>query len=1001
MDSQFIDFWNEGLNSTEVIKKKAIYGENRLPEKKGRSTFMIYISQFKNPLIYIISLAAIISLLLEQYEDTFIIICVILLDTVIGFFQEYKAEQTMVALRNLLKPIAKVIRDGKILEISTTELVPEDIVIINQGDKFPSDGILIESLNLSVNEAILTGESEAIVKATKDLVYMGTTALSGRGVMKVVNIGTKTELGKIATSLSDIGEEETPLQLKLENFGKSLTYIVILISLSIFAIGVILKFNIFEMIRMSVVLAIAAIPEGLIIAVTMILAIGMRKILQKNGLVKKLLAVETLGSVSTICTDKTGTLTEGNMQVVRSDFKSEKMAAYAMALCNNLEDSLEIQLWNYVQTLGEDSERLTRNFKRIHEIPFSSDYKFMLTTNQIDGEEVSLIKGAPDIVLEFCTIEKGEKTQIYTQLEEWAGSGLKLLGLAYKKDGNIKEVEGFTWIGLIGFEDPIRPSVKEAIALCQRAGIKVKIITGDYQRTAIKVASNLGLSVGQDKVISGEEVEKLSDTELLEIVEAIIIFYRVTPQHKLRIVTALQKCGEITAMIGDGVNDAPALKKANIGVSVGGATDVAQETASLILLDHNFKTLVDSVEEGRIVFDNIKKVVSFVLSNSFAEIFTIFGSFILGWPTPLTIAQILWIHLICDGPSDVALGFERGEKGIMDEPPRRIDENILDAKGKVLIASISTVSALLCLSIYGYFHLVVGNQILGSTLVFAILGIQSLIYIFSFRSLRLPIFKSGNFLSNKPLVFSVVLGISQILIGLYFPFFSDILNVTPLYVNDWIIVISVSFLMIFIVEMVKYFDHRRNLTSPYQNIITNIRKVEEKLPEIHNLHNITLDIMEDKTLIQFHFNIPAETTLEIAHEVARGIENLIVEEIPQSIRKSIEIISHIEPVSEEPRKIHSHPTPTPSRSIREIIQASIKEIPEIKNWGRETVLQDNGNTSISIVIYLDGNLNINQVHDYTEKLETILRRNIPSLKRCIIHSEPLKEFSGGMRTSIS
>lgn len=988
--SDFKDFSLVGLSVNEVLERQRQFGKNKLPVKRIRSPLAIYFSQFKNPLIYIITVAALISFILEQFEDTLIIGAVILLDTIIGFFQENKAEKTMETLRNLLKPTSKVIRDGKIQEIEITEIVPDDLIIMHPGDKLPADGEVIEVVNLSINESVLTGESEPIFKDLNDnnQVFMGTTALAGRGIMKVTKTGRRTELGRIATSLSEIEDEETPLQMKLEKFGKSLTILVIIISIAIFGIGVLFKYDILEMVRMAVVLAIAAIPEGLIIAVTMILAIGMRKTLQRNGLVKKLLAVETLGSVTVICTDKTGTLTEGNMQVVKTNYTDERVALLIMALCNNQEDSLEVQLWKFVEKQDVNIERLTNSCKRVFEIPFTSENKYMITTNVIDGKEVNLMKGAPDVVMNVCDLGIKEREKLMTQIDQWSSSGLKLIGLAYKKEGSLKEFSNYTWIGLIGIEDPIRKSVVEAIAQCRRSGIKVKIITGDYRNTAINIAAKLGLYVGSEQILEGHAIEEMSDKNLEEIVDQIIIFYRVTPFHKLRIISALQNRGEITAMIGDGVNDAPALKKANIGVSVGGATDVAQETASLILLDKNFKTLVDAVEEGRTVFDNIKKVVAFVLSNSFAEILTIFGAFILGWPSPLNIAQILWIHLICDGPSDIALGFERAEKGVMDEPPRKIDENILDSKGKLLIVSISIISAILCLLIFGYFHSI-GNTRIGSTIVFVILGIQSLMYIFSFRSLRQSIFQSGNFLDNKVLIFSVILGVIQIILGLYIPLFNNILQVDPLNPQGWILVLSISLIMVFIVESVKFIDRKRHKTSPYQFLFSKIQQIQQKLPNIHNLHNLTVDIMENKTLIQFHFNIPAETTLEIAHEVAKSLEDKITAEFSMSQRKHLEVISHIEPSYLPSEKVHYHPQQSVTSDIHEKIKLAVSEIPHIKNWGREIILYEKGIISLSLTIFLDGTTNIVTVHNVNDELESLLRRFIPSLKRCFIHSEPV------------
>jgi len=803
-----------GLTGSEVAEKRKRFGANTLPEKEGRDPLIIYLSQFKNPLIYIVSVAAAISFVLGEFNDVLIIVLVILLDSVLGFFQEYRAEKTVAALRRLLKPTAKVVRDGRMVEIEAAEIVPDDIVAVNPGDRIPSDGELIEAVNVSVNEAILTGESEPVVKGLGDVVYMGTTTLSGRGLMKTTAIGKQTELGRIAESLAEIKDDPTPLQVRLESFGKSLTYMVVIISILIFALGLLSGIGLLEMLRISVVLAIAAIPEGLLIAVTMILVIGMRAILRRKGLVKRLLAVETLGSVTAICTDKTGTLTEGVMRVARTDFHSEKMAAYVMTLCNNLADPLEVALWNSVKAIGIDPQALSDKYKRIHEVPFSSKSKYMLTINVTDDAEVALLKGAPEIVLDFCSLEPKEKEMAVAEFEEWANSGLKLLALACKQKGSLRDLVDFTWVGLVGVEDPARPTVKDAIALCRKAGIKVKMVTGDYQGTAEKIAATVGLTAGSSRTLEGKELDAMTESELAKVVDDTAIFCRVSPHHKLRIVSALQSSGEVAAMIGDGVNDAPALKKANIGVSVGNATDVAQETASLILLDSNFGTLVDAVEEGRIIFENIKKVVAYVLSDSFAEIFTIFGAILLGWPAPLTIAQILWIHLICDGPSDIALGFERGEKEIMKERPKSMKESLLDSSGKFLILAISGLSAVLALLLFQYFWQVQGNLTLGRTIVFTFIAVEDLVYVFSYRSLRQSVFMSGNFFSNKALFGTVALGFIQQILAIHIPFLNNILGVAPLHLLDWALVFSCAFGMMGMVEATKYLArHNRKMEN--------------------------------------------------------------------------------------------------------------------------------------------------------------------------------------------
>ncbi|MDQ1280040.1 MAG: P-type Ca2+ transporter type [Thermoproteota archaeon] len=793
-----------GLTFSQVTERRKRFGSNVLPKKKGRTPLKIYIEQFKSPLIYVILTAGIISFILGEYNDVYIIMGVVILDTVIGFFQEYNAEKAVAALKRLLKTTATVIRDGKKVDINTAEVVPDDIVVLDEGDKISADGTLVEAVRLTVNEAILTGESEAVAKDKEDTCYMGTTVFSGRGLMKVTSTGKFTELGKIATSLEEMEDEDTPLQTRLKSFSKVLTYVVIAVSVFILAIGVLSGISFLKMLEVSIVLAIAAIPEGLIIAVTMILALGMRSILRRKGLVKRLLAVETLGSVTVICTDKTGTLTEGIMRVVKTDFKNREMAQNILVLCNNLTDSTEAALWNYAKEDGIDTEEICKEYRRISEIPFSSEKKYMLTVNLIRGAQVGLLKGAPEVVFQMCNLSDSEKGLIMAELEEWANSGLRLLALSYKDKGDPNELSSFTWSGLVGIEDPVRSSVKDAISLCRRAGIKVKIITGDYRGTAEKVAKSLGLTIGPNQVLDGKQLATMSEDQLANVIDDVKVFYRVSPGQKLKIVSALQSHHEVVAMIGDGVNDAPALKKSNIGVSVGNGTDVAQETASLILLDNNFSTLVSAIEEGRIIFENIKKVVAYVLSNSFAEILTIFGAMILRWPSPLSVVQILWIHLICDGPSDIVLGFERSDDDLMDDPPKSVKESILDKRGKILIPAISTMSSSIALLLYWYFWNIHGDVIEGTTVVFTILAIQSLVYVFSYRSFRHSIFRSKNFFSNKFLFAAVIFGFAQQFAALYIPGLNTILNVVPLELGNWIIILGIVLSEILLIEVVKY-----------------------------------------------------------------------------------------------------------------------------------------------------------------------------------------------------
>jgi Ca2+-transporting ATPase len=797
----------EGLSANDIATRRQLFGYNELPEKKGPSGWSILFSQFKSPLVYIILFAAMVSLIVGEYGDFAIIMVVVLADVILGFVQEFKAQQTYQALKGLLKPTTTVIRDGERKEIEIRELIPGDLVLLTNGERIPADGKILECLQLSVNEAILTGESEAVGKTSADsenLVFMGTTVCSGRAVMQVTRIGTQTELGKIAASLQEHEEEETPLQVRLKAFSKTLTIAVSIITALILISGLLMGKEFLGMLETSIILAIAAVPEGLLIAVTVIQVLGMKKILKRNGLVKRLLAVETLGSVSVICTDKTGTLTEGNMRVTRTDLTDEERALQVMVLCNDLEGPVDAALWDYGQNqITPDLRVIIDQTTRSSEEMFSSETKYMATSNKTPGGEVCYLKGAPEIILGMCDVEKQEKARLLHLIDEWAGAGLRLLGLAWRPDGKISEHSHYRWSGLIGMDDPIREGVVEAIRVARHAGIQVKMITGDYRLTAERVALNIGLMEKGDRIIEGEELQTLNDTELRKEVREIAVFSRIRPNDKLRIIRALQDNGEVTAMIGDGVNDAPALQRANIGVVVNEATDVAKETADLILMDSNFKTIVAAIEEGRIIFENIRKVVAYTLSNSFAEVLTIFMAMLFNWPAPLAVAQILWIHLICDGPSDIVLGFEPKEEGIMDEPPKSLKEPILTRLGGTLIGIISVSSAAFALYMFGHFYAVHHNPAEGQSIAFASFAINSMVYIFAYRSMRKSIFKSGSLLRNKPLIWSVIAGLLTAILAFLVKPIRDLLGIVPLNITEWLNVIGVAFSLLIIVEIGK------------------------------------------------------------------------------------------------------------------------------------------------------------------------------------------------------
>ncbi len=783
-----------------------------MPAKDGPAWPAILFNQFKSPLVYILIIVSSISLFFKEYIDASLILAVIILNAVMGFFQEYSAQKTLSALQKILKPKARVMRDGRLEEIEARFLVPGDIVMLHAGDRVPADGQVIKATNLLVNEAILTGEEEAVLKTEKNkenLVFMGTTVISGRGQMQVEKIGRLTEIGKIGVKLAEIEEEKTPLQIKLGRFTKNLAIFALIIFLAMFLIGLGLKQDILSMFKLSVILSVAVIPEGLPVAITVILALGMRKILKRNGLVKSLVSIETLGSTSVICTDKTGTLTEGIMKVVKVDFPDINKAMLALTLANERKSNLEISLWEYVKRHAEfDPEDFYNQSERIYEEPFDSAKKYNLSINRVGDKQTAFIKGAPEIVLKFCQAGQQEKDKILAQIENWTKQGLKVLGLAVKEQGKLKERSGYVWLGLVGIEDPLRKEVKDAVKEARQAGIKIKIVTGDHKNTAIKVAENLGLNLSVENIIEGAELEALSEKELARRIEKIYLFARITPLQKLRIVEALQKKGEIVAMTGDGVNDALALKKADIGVVVGSASDVAKEASDLVLLDSNFKTIVAACEEGRLIFSNIKKVVAYVLSNSFAVIVLIFGALLFNLPAPLTVVQILWIQLICDGPPDIMLGFEPKDKGIMKEKPKDLKkENILSPSIYALMAGISLITGLASLLFFWY-YLKIDNLILARTVVFATMAIVSLVYIFSFKNLKKSVFQAENFWRNKYLFLGSAYGILLIFAAVYLPWLNRVLGTTPLALWHWLIVLATSTFVTLIVEIIKLISVR-------------------------------------------------------------------------------------------------------------------------------------------------------------------------------------------------
>ncbi|MDP2874175.1 MAG: HAD-IC family P-type ATPase [bacterium] len=788
-----------GLSAAEVLARRREFGQNVLPEKPGPSHLALFLNQFRSPLIYILLVVIAVSAVFGEWAEVGLISAVVLVNVFLGFYQEDSAQKTLTALKKVVKPKAWVMRVGQRLEVETRELVPGDVVLLIAGDRIPADGDFVEGTNFLVQEAILTGEEEAVAKsilAPDNRLFLGTTVLAGRGTMVVTKTGLATEVGKIGVSLGEIVKEKTVLEKKLAKFSQTLAIFILLVSLAVFAIGVGYRQDWWPTLKMAVILAVAAIPEGLPIALTMILSLGMRRILQRNGLVKNLMAMETLSSTSVICTDKTGTLTEGKMQVVRTSFVDQEKMLWAIALTNNQRTNVEVSLWEFATKQKADGwQQDYDGAERLYEIPFDSERKYALTVQKLQGRETAFIVGAPEIVLELCRQTEEEKRKRLGEVEVWAKEGLRVLGAAYKEDGDLRHVGDFGWLGLTGLADPLRPEAKEAIALCRQAGIKPVIVTGDYRHTAESVARNLGFALPVGSVLEGKELEVLGDAELRERVGSIELFTRVTPHQKLRIVTALQERGEVVAMTGDGVNDALALKKADIGVVVGNASDVAKEVADLILLDSNFQTIVAAVEEGRLILDNLKRAIGYMLADSFSEVVVVVGALLAQLPLPLTIAQILWVHLICDGPIDVLLGFEPKEKDLMRRSPQAIQaERFFDGRARVMVGTISLVVGLFSLLFFHNFLRGTGSLELAQTLAFATIASGSLIFIFAFKS---------RFFGNKYLWWGLVYGWLLVLVAIYSPLMNHLLGTQPLSLAHWFLVLTPGLLSALAVGIIR------------------------------------------------------------------------------------------------------------------------------------------------------------------------------------------------------
>jgi len=826
-----------GLSSKQAELKLNQNGPNRLEESSQFNSLKILFSQFKSPLIYILLISGLITFFLKDYIDTIVILAAVVINTIIGFYQEQKAQKSLEALRSLLSLKTKVIRDGKQQIVDTEKVVSGDLVYLTIGDRVPADGVLIQATDLTVNEAILTGESLPVKKnpvivknfqtqnfKDQNLAFAGSLITTGVGKMIVLKTGYQTKMGKIGHQLVKVDEGKTPLQLQIGNLAKILAWLVGAISILIFIIGILLNYNFLQIFTTSVAVAVAAIPEGLAVSLTVILSLGMQRILKQKALVRKLLAAETLGSVSVICADKTGTLTEGQMKVVdwaglEQDSDHHQLMIRAAILCNDMRDPLETSMMDWAMSENKKQD-LFKLYPRLNEIPFSPKYKYIATLHSQPETDKQLIffSGAPEVILARSNLDNKQIKQWRKKFNDHAGLGYRLVGFAYKerksnsKNISDNQMHDFNWLGVLVYEDPVRKGVKQVLEACQRAHIKVKVITGDYLSTALAILKKVGIDNGH-LAIEGDQLDKLSPEELKKKVAETVLFARTSPEQKLKIVQALKEQQEVVAMMGDGVNDAPALKQADIGIVVGDASDVARQTADMVLLESDFGVILKAIEGGRAIFENIRKVTLYLLAHGFAEVILIGGSLLLRLPLPVTAAQILWINLFQDSFPAVALAFETGEKGLMTKPPRLKKASILNFELKFLIFVIGSLMNLILLSLFYFLNHGLWPFLHPQTMIFTALGINSLFIAFACRSLNRSLFSFNPF-GNKQLSLAIFIGFLLLSLAIYWPPLQLFLKTQPIGWREWSILITIGIFNLLALELTKkifIFNHQKKL----------------------------------------------------------------------------------------------------------------------------------------------------------------------------------------------
>ena len=781
-----------GLSASEVQKRQTEYGLNQIEEKKPTPLIMLFLSQFADILIALLIIAAIASFAIGDIIDAGVILLAVLLNVIMGFIQEYRSMRAVESLKGLITKTAVVKRDNEIKEINAEELTIGDIVILEEGLKVPADLELIETKRLSCDESNLTGESEAVKKEANDTLYMDSNILSGNAVGVVKAIGMQTEIGKIAGIVQE-EDEETPLAKRVGRLGKILSAIAIVVCIAIFILELLKGIPIVETFMTAVSLAVAAIPEGLPAVLTLTLALGMNEMAKSKAIVKRLLSVETLGSCTVICSDKTGTLTENKMTVVESFYTNEDKTHLIGKLCNNavishdeiIGDQTDGAILRYCK--GHDYD-----LERVDEIPLDSNRKMMSTIHRLDnGNNIVLSKGAPEIILDKCKyidndgnieiLEAETKEMILEKVGEMSGHELRVIGFAYKIRDESEDETDLTFTGLLGLMDPPKKDAKKAVSDCINAGIDVVMITGDHEKTACAIARELGI-LTNGKIITGAELEELSEEEYLKIAKDIQVYARVKPAQKMKIVEALKKLDNIVAMTGDGVNDAPALKKASIGVAMGDGTDVAKEASDMILQNNDFTTIVKAVEGGRKIYDNIKRFVKYQVSTNVGAILTIVGTSLLNLPLPFNPAQLLWLNIVMDGPPAQMLGIEGAERDIMQRPPETGD--ILTKNTLLQILFLGLVMAIGTIAVFSWKIYGGADTKNAMTVAFTLFVVYQLLNAFNGRA--------NSEKSSKFLYLGIIISFLLQLLILYIPQLQIIFRTTPIGIMDWIVIALVA-----------------------------------------------------------------------------------------------------------------------------------------------------------------------------------------------------------------